>query len=81
MTFPTRELFVHPDPAAVGAWCHEHAVAGTVFVAPSAAARRAALRHALDRTGVTLGVTATSRSRFLPLLESRAGLDADASPQ
>ncbi len=76
MTSPARELFLHPDPAAVGAWCHEHAVAGTVFVAPSAAARRAALRHALDRSGVTLGITATSRSRFLPLLESRAGLAA-----
>lgn len=76
MTSPTRELFLHPDPAAVAAWCHEHAIAGTVFVAPSAAARRAALRHALNRSGVTLGVTATSRGRFLPLLESRAGLAA-----
>lgn len=76
MTSTTRELFVHPDPAAVGAWCHEHAVAGTVFVAPSAAARRAALRYALDRSGVTLGITATSRGRFLALLESRAGLPA-----
>lgn len=74
MTSPAREIFLHPDPAAVSAWCHERVPAGTVLVAPSAAARRAALRTVLDANGVTLGITATSRGRFLPLLESRAGL-------
>jgi hypothetical protein len=73
-----RELLVDRDPASVGSWCSEHAAPGTVFVVPSAAARRLALRRTVDRAGVTLGLTFCTRSRFLPLLESRAGL---ASPR
>jgi hypothetical protein len=70
----SRELFVHSDPAAVGAWCRTHARPGTLFVAPSAAARRGALQRVVGDGGVTLGLTVTSPGRLLPLLESRAGL-------
>ena len=69
-----RELFLHGDPAAVGVWCRSHAEPGSVFVAPSAAARRLALRSVVDTRGTTLGLTVTSSGRFLSLLESRAGL-------
>jgi hypothetical protein len=69
-----RELYLHSDPAAVGAWCRAHATPGAVLVAPSAAARRLALRELVARTEVTLGLTAVSPGRFLTLLESRAGL-------
>ena len=69
-----RELYLHSDPAAVGAWCRSHAAPGAVFVAPSAAARRLVLRELATRRDVTLGLTAVSPARFLPLLETRAGL-------
>lgn len=71
---PVRELYLHTDPAAVGAWCREHARPGTIFVAPSAAARRGALQRVVGKVGVTLGLAVTSPARLLPLLESRAGL-------
>jgi hypothetical protein len=70
----SRELMVHSDPAAVGAWCREHAVAGSIVVAPSASARRLALSSFADRHGVSLGLAVCSRGRFLSLVESRAGL-------
>ena len=71
-----RELYLHSDPAAVGAWCRSQASAGAVIVAPSAAARRLALRELVSRNEVTLGLTVVSPGRFLALLESRAGLPA-----
>ena len=73
---PQREIFLHGDPAAVGAWCRSHADAGSVFLTPSAAARRLALRSVVDTRGTTLGLTITSGSRWISLLESRAGLAA-----
>ena len=69
-----RELLIHGDPAAVGAWCREHTAAGSVVVAASASARRLALTTFTDRHGVSLGLAVCSRGRFLPLVESRAGL-------
>lgn len=69
-----RALYVHGDPTVVGAWCREQTSAGSVIVAPSAPARRLALLSAAERGGVSLGLTACSRGRFLPLIESRAGL-------
>ncbi len=74
MPAPDHNLFVHEDPATVGAWCRERAVSGSVYVAPSAAARRHAIRRVVDARGVTLGLTVTSPGRLLPLLELRAGL-------
>jgi hypothetical protein len=69
-----RELYLHSDPATVGAWCRAHAAPGAVIVAPSAAARRLALCELVARTEVTLGLTVVSPARFLAFLESRAGL-------
>jgi hypothetical protein len=73
-SLPTRELYFHSDPDAVSAWARAHATPGTVYVAPSAAARRLALQHVADTRATTLGITIDSRGRVLPLLESRAGL-------
>jgi|GEM_PF-2280331 len=70
----SRDLMVHSDPAAVGAWCRQHAAAGSIVVAPSASARRLALSSFADRHGVSLGLAVCSRGRFLSLVESRAGL-------
>jgi len=70
----SRELLIHSDPAAVGSWCREHTAVGSVVVAASASARRLALSSFADRHGVSLGLAVCSRSRFLQLVESRAGL-------
>ncbi len=70
-----RALFVHDDPAVVAAWCREHSAPGALFVAPSAGARRRAVRALAAASGGTmLGLRAASPSRFLPSLEARAGL-------
>ena len=66
--------YLHPDPAAVGAWCRARITPGAVYVAPSAAARRLALRTLAANGATTLGITVTSRSNLVALLESRAGL-------
>lgn len=66
--------YLHPDPSAVGAWCRARITPGAVYVAPSAAARRLALRTLAANGGTTLGITVTSRSNFVSLLETRAGL-------
>ena len=73
-SLPSRELFLHSDPDAVSAWSRAHATPGAIYVAPSAAARRLALQYVAAARATTLGVTIVSRSRLLPLLESRAGL-------
>ena len=75
-TLSPRELFLHADPAAASAWSRDHAVAGAVYVAPSAAARRLVLQRIADARTTTLGLIVVSPARLLPLLESRAGLPA-----
>lgn len=70
----SRALLIHDDPAAVGSWCRERTVAGSVVVAPSASARWLALSSFADLHGVSLGLAVCSRGRFLSLVESRAGL-------
>jgi hypothetical protein len=72
----SRELLLHPDPDQASAWARDHAVAGAVYVAPSAAARRLVLQELVRRNVVTLGFTVVSPGRLLPLLETRAGLPA-----
>ena len=70
-----RTLFVHDDPAVVAAWCRERAAPGALFVAPSAGARRRAVRAlAAANGGTMLGLRAASPARFVPSLEARAGL-------
>jgi hypothetical protein len=50
-------------------------VPGALFVAPSAGARRRAVRAlASSNGGIMLGLRAASPARFLPTLEARAGL-------
>ncbi|HEX6964822.1 MAG TPA: PD-(D/E)XK nuclease family protein [Gemmatimonadaceae bacterium] len=71
---PERSLFVADDPAMVADWCRDHAMPGAILVAPSASARRLALRRVVDARGVTLGLAIASRGRLLALLEARAGL-------
>lgn len=71
---PTRELFVHDDPAAVGAWCHERIAPEALHLVPSAAARRLALRETLSRQSAAVGLTIATRGRLLAQLETRAGL-------
>src|SRR4051794_29017084 len=66
--------YLHPDPSAVGAWCRARITPGAVYVAPSAAARRLALRTLAANGGATLGLTVTSRSNLVSLFETRAGL-------
>ena len=73
---PTRELYLHTDPCAVGAWCRAVTSGGAVVVAPSAAARRLALQELVGHKVVTLGIAVSSPARVLPLLESRAGIPA-----
>jgi hypothetical protein len=70
-----RALFIHDDPAVVAGWCRERATPGALFVAPSAGARRRAVRALASANGGTmLGLRATSPARFLPTLEARSGL-------
>jgi hypothetical protein len=70
-----RALFIHDDPAVVAGWCRERAAPGALFVAPSAGARRRAVRAlAAANGGTMLGLRATSPARFLPTLEARSGL-------
>src|SRR4051794_10382057 len=73
---PARELFPHTAPASASAWSRDHADAGAVYVAPSAAARRLVLQRVADARATTLGLTVVAPGRLLPLLESRAGLPA-----
>lgn len=75
---PVRELHLHDDPAAVGDWCRARVTPGALYVAPSAAARRHAVRDALAGRAAAVGVQAAARGRLLPLLEARAGLSAPA---
>lgn len=70
----TRALLLHDDPSAVADWCAGFAGEGTVYVAPSAAARRRLLRGMTAAGGVTIGLRATTRGRLVELLEGVAGL-------
>src|SRR5690606_37775852 len=69
-----RTLFVHADPARVAERCGAQSRPGSLLVAPSAAARRQAVRAFLERERVAIGVSAIARSRLLPTLELRAGM-------
>jgi len=66
--------YLHPDPAAVSAWCRARLTANAVYVAPSAASRRFALRSLATNGATTLGVAFTSRANLVAHLETRAGL-------
>lgn len=66
--------YLHADASAVGAWCRLHISANAIYVAPSAAARRLALRALAANRATTFGVTFTARSRLADHLETRAGL-------
>lgn len=66
--------YLDPDPSAVGAWCRARITPAAVYVAPSAAARRLALRTLASNGAATLGITVTSHGNLVALLETRAGL-------
>lgn len=78
MTSPARALFVHDDPAEVAAWCRARVGPGALYVAPSAPARRHALREALGTREAAVGIAVAMRGRLLSLLEARAGLPTPA---